>query len=68
MVLELSIVRVFKSGGGVAGSGFLVSNEYILTCAHVVAYCLTSSPENAKKIMRQKEKPHQIIEVNFPFF
>lgn len=68
MVLELSIVRVFKSGGGVAGSGFFVSNEYILTCAHVVAYCLTSSPENAKKIMRQKEKPHQIIEVNFPFF
>jgi hypothetical protein len=68
MVLELSIVRVFKSGGGVAGSGFLVSNEYILTCAHVVAYCLTSSPENAKKIMRQKEIPDEIIEVNFPIF
>lgn len=68
MVLELSIVRVFKSGGGVAGSGFLVSNEYILTCAHVVAYCLTSSPENAKKIMRQKEIPDEIIQVNFPIF
>ena len=68
MVLELSIVRVFKSGGGVAGSGFFVSNEYILTCAHVVAYCLTSSPENAKKIMRQKEIPDEIIEVNFPIF
>ena len=68
MVLELSIVRVFKSGGGVAGSGFFVSNEYILTCAHVVAYCLTSSPENAKKIMRQKEIPDEIIQVNFPIF
>ena len=68
MVLELSIVRVFKSGGGVAGSGFLVSNEYILTCAHVVAYCLTSSPENAKKIKRQKEIPDEIIQVNFPIF
>ncbi|MCL2928516.1 MAG: serine protease [Trichodesmium sp. MAG_R01] len=68
MVLELSIVRVFKSGGGVAGSGFLVSDKYILTCAHVVAYCLTSSPKNAKIIRRQKEIPDEIIEVNFPIF
>ncbi|NET76848.1 trypsin-like peptidase domain-containing protein [Okeania sp. SIO1F9] len=68
MGLELAVVRVFKLGGGVAGSGFLVSTEYILTCAHVVAYCLASTSETAKKIMRQKEIPHQIIEVNFPIF
>ena len=68
MGLELAVVRVFKSGGSVVGSGFLVSAEYILTCAHVVAYSLASSLENAKKIMRQKEMPQQIIEVNFPVF
>ena len=70
MDLELSIVRIFKSEDSVVGSGFLVSNEYILTCAHVVAYCLDDTPEldNATIIMRQKEIPHQIIEVNFPFF
>ena len=66
MVLELSIVRVFKSGGDVAGSGFLVSNKYILTCAHVVAYCLATPKKTANIIMRQKEMPDQIIEVNFP--
>ena len=68
MVLELSIVRIFKSGGGVAGSGFLVSNEYILTCAHVVAYCLDTPKKTAHIIMRQKEIPDEIIEVNFPIF
>ena len=31
MVLELSIVRVFTPEGKIAGSGFLVSDKYILT-------------------------------------
>ncbi|MGF1494400.1 MAG: trypsin-like peptidase domain-containing protein [Microcoleaceae cyanobacterium] len=61
--LELAVVRVFKStqesGGGIAGSGFLVSPQYILTCAHVVAYALEISTQ-------QEEAPTQIIELDFP--
>ena len=66
MGLELSIIRVFKFDGSVAGSGFLVSKKYILTCAHVVAICLADPRDTATDIMRQKEMPDEIIEVNFP--
>ncbi|MEA5498374.1 serine protease [Limnoraphis robusta Tam1] len=58
--LELAVVRVFKSGGDIAGSGFLVSPHYILTCAHVVAF--TTERISSK----QEEKPTQIIEIDFP--
>lgn len=38
--LELSIVRIYSNSGKVIGAGFLVSQKYILTCAHVVADAL----------------------------
>ncbi len=69
--LELVVVRIFKSGEDIAGSGFLVSPQYILTCAHVVAYSVFSSQrsnykEALKQLLRQEEKPTQIIEIDFP--
>jgi hypothetical protein len=36
-MLEHSLVRVYNSKGQVAGSGFLVGNNHILTCAHVIS-------------------------------
>ncbi|BDI17182.1 hypothetical protein ANSO36C_29840 [Nostoc cf. commune SO-36] len=38
--LELSVVRIYSNNGNVIGSGFLVSDKYILTCSHVVALAL----------------------------
>jgi WD40 repeat protein len=38
--LESSIVRIYSSSGKVIGAGFLVSQKYIITCAHVVADAL----------------------------
>jgi WD40 repeat protein len=38
--LTASIVRLFTSGGAVAGAGFLVSQRHVLTCGHVVAQAL----------------------------
>ncbi|MDB9307569.1 trypsin-like peptidase domain-containing protein [Aphanizomenon sp. CS-733/32] len=37
---DSSIVRIYSNNGGVIGAGFLVSQKYILTCAHVVADAL----------------------------
>ncbi|WP_375472497.1 trypsin-like peptidase domain-containing protein [uncultured Nostoc sp.] len=39
-ILDLSIVRIYSNSGKVIGAGFLVSQKYILTCAHVVADAL----------------------------
>ena len=38
--LELSVVRIYSNSGKVVGAGFLVSQKYIFTCAHVVAHAL----------------------------
>jgi WD40 repeat protein len=38
--LELSVVRIYTNSGKVIGAGFLVSQKYILTCAHVIADAL----------------------------
>ncbi|MBH8556352.1 trypsin-like peptidase domain-containing protein [Nostocaceae cyanobacterium CENA357] len=38
--LELSVVRIYANSGRVIGAGFLVSQKYILTCAHVIADAL----------------------------
>jgi len=34
--LRRSIVRVLNKAGGTAGTGFLVSNDLIATCSHVI--------------------------------
>jgi V8-like Glu-specific endopeptidase len=31
-----AIARIYNSNGAVVGAGFLISNQYLLTCAHVV--------------------------------
>ncbi|NJR18288.1 MAG: trypsin-like peptidase domain-containing protein [Calothrix sp. CSU_2_0] len=35
-----AIARIYRSDGVIVGSGFLVFEHYILTCAHVVADAL----------------------------
>ncbi|MDJ0717181.1 MAG: serine protease [Prochloraceae cyanobacterium] len=51
---ESFVVRIYKQQK-VVGAGFLVSDRYILTCAHVVA-----DADNPQ------EKPTQEIELDFP--
>lgn len=38
--LDSSLVRIYSNGGNVVGAGFLVSQQRILTCAHVIADAL----------------------------
>ncbi len=38
--LETSIVRIFTTNGGVVGTGFLVGETTVLTCAHVITAAL----------------------------
>ena len=49
--LESAIVRIRAVDGSVMGAGFLVSERYILTCAHVVARAL-DLPETASELPR----------------
>ncbi len=55
-----AIARIYRSSdGAVVGSGFLVFNRHILTCAHVVA--------DALKIPRTSEDcPQGVVELDFP--
>ena len=63
--LEGSVVRIYKQRQTkdedieIAGSGFLVSEEYIITCAHVVNQSLGFGVTSA-------DQPTQIIECDFP--
>ncbi|HAG84204.1 MAG TPA: serine protease [Cyanobacteria bacterium UBA12227] len=56
---KTSIVRIFHANGLVVGAGFLVSPQYVLTCAHVVAQALCI-PENSIEV------PTGLIELDFP--
>jgi hypothetical protein len=57
---DLSVVRIYKQQEHeVAGAGFLVSNEYILTCAHVVATALGINSDSSKM-------PSQEVKLDFP--
>ncbi|MBP0019394.1 MAG: trypsin-like peptidase domain-containing protein [Cyanobacteria bacterium SBLK] len=38
--LEVAIARIYSNSGKAIGAGFLVSDKYVLTCAHVVAFAL----------------------------
>ncbi|MBN3924502.1 trypsin-like peptidase domain-containing protein [Nostoc sp. NMS4] len=57
--LDSSIVRIYSNGGKVIGAGFLVSQKYILTCAHVVADAL-GLPRNTAQM------PDAEITLDFP--
>ncbi|MBD0345981.1 MAG: trypsin-like peptidase domain-containing protein, partial [Coleofasciculus sp. Co-bin14] len=37
---KASITRIFHANGAVVGAGFLMSPQYVLTCAHVVTTAL----------------------------
>ena len=63
--LESSVVRIYKQRQNkddkieIVGAGFLVSEEYIITCAHVVNQSLRLEVISPKK-------PTDIIECDFP--
>ena len=66
--IQLSIVRIYKLRKNkndeirIVGAGFLVSEEYIITCAHVV----NQSIEEIEEDVTSTKKPTEIIECDFP--
>lgn len=58
-MLETCLARVLKENGGVAGAAFLVSEKYLLTCAHVVN-CVFGRDGNSPN------KPDDQFSVAFP--
>ncbi|BAZ27542.1 TIR protein [Kalymmatonema gypsitolerans NIES-4073] len=58
-LLESSVVRIYSNGGKVVGAGFLVSQQYILTCAHVVADALGIARNTA-------QMPDAKLRLDFP--
>ncbi|MDZ8264436.1 AAA-like domain-containing protein [Nostoc sp. ChiQUE01b] len=59
LTVELSVVRIYSNSGKVVGAGFLVSQKYILTCAHVVADGLGIARNTA-------EIPNAQVRLDFP--
>jgi len=63
--LEFSVVRIYKQRKNqddeieIVGAGFLISSEYLITCAHVVN-------ESLGLIVTSTKKPTDIIECDFP--
>ncbi|MBN3899389.1 MAG: serine protease [Nostoc sp. NOS(2021)] len=57
--LEAAIVRICKSNGVVVGAGFLVSQNHVITCAHVVADALEISRDTQKR-------PAEVVYLDFP--
>ncbi len=57
---DSSIVRIFNATGEIVGTGFLVAEKRVLTCAHVVNTALMKS-EHAE------EFPSEGIQLDFPF-
>lgn len=57
-----SFVRISTEVGIPVGAGFLVSNDSVLTCAHVVAAALGDETTEA-----QAETPQETIHLNFEF-
>ncbi|HBE16585.1 MAG TPA: hypothetical protein DDW51_02950 [Cyanobacteria bacterium UBA11367] len=56
---ESSVVQIFNSSNKIVGTGFLVSEQHILTCAHVVQTAL--SLEQISKIQKGDK-----LQVGFP--
>lgn len=55
-----AIVRIFTCKGTVVGTGFLVCENYIVTCAHVIAQALGIKQD-------VKTRPNEDILLDFPF-
>jgi arsenate reductase-like glutaredoxin family protein len=64
--LEFSVVRIYKQRKNkddkieIVGAGFLISSEYLITCAHVVNQSI------GEKDVTSTKKPTDIIECDFP--
>lgn len=58
-IFKSAIARIYNQHGKVVGAGFLVSQQYLLTCAHVVTAALNISTNT-------QETPNGIIEIDFP--
>ena len=57
--LEASIARLKSGRGSIIGAGLLVTEKYVLTCAHVV--------ETAVGIRKSDEPPAEVVTLDFPF-
>ncbi|NEO61215.1 MAG: trypsin-like serine protease [Moorea sp. SIO4G2] len=57
--LRAAIARIRQAKGRVVGAGFLVSDQHILTCAHVVNAALG-------KQLNTPDQPNQEIDLDFP--
>ncbi|MBD2267897.1 trypsin-like peptidase domain-containing protein [Anabaena sp. FACHB-1391] len=55
-----AIARIYNTNNVVIGAGFLISNQYLLTCAHVVTAALGLPTETVSK-------PSKLIQFDFPF-
>jgi len=56
---KTGIIRISHANGVVVGAGFLVSPNYVLTCAHLVAQALTIPPNTP-------DVPTGLIDLDFP--
>ena len=56
---KAAISRVYHGSGVIVGAGFLVSERYLLTCAHVVTAALGIATETV-------EMPTALVELDFP--
>ncbi len=57
---KVSITRIYNDYNQVVGAGFLVSDRYIITCAHVISESL-NLPEDSQEI------PKKSLTLDFPF-
>ncbi len=59
---RFAIARIYNTNNVVIGAGFLISNQYLLTCAHVVTAALDLPTETVSKPSQS-----QVIQFDFPF-
>ncbi|WP_447040503.1 nSTAND1 domain-containing NTPase [Streptomyces sp. DSM 118878] len=66
-VLEASQVRVRASDGEVVGAGFLVTEDVVCTCAHVVVRALSPAAASASESETgPDEAPDGAVDIDFP--
>jgi V8-like Glu-specific endopeptidase len=58
-IFRSAIARIYNKQGKVVGAGFLVSQQHLVTCAHVVTASLGI-------VTNTQDSPDGIIEVDFP--
>lgn len=57
---KASITRIYHANGAVVGAGFLVSKQYLLTCAHVITQAL-GIPQNTSSAPTA-----ELVDLDFP--